>query len=73
MHSCQIKIEIESMIYQIAKNELRNMFYSPIAWLVLFIFAVLTGIDFTGCMAMVVRDSVMGVGLLRVTASCYWG
>ena len=73
MHSCQIKIEIESMIYQIAKNELRNMFYSPIAWLVLFIFAVQTGIEFTGSMAMEVRDSVMGIGLYRVTANCYSG
>ena len=51
------------MIFQIAKNELRNMFCSPIAWLVLFIFAVQTGIEFTGSMAMEVRDSVMGVGL----------
>ena len=73
LHSCQIKIEIESMIYQIAKNELRNMFYSPIAWLVLFIFAVQTGIEFTGSMAMEVRDSVMGIGLYRVTANCYSG
>lgn len=61
------------MIFQIAKNELRNMFCSPIAWLVLFIFAVQTGIEFTGSMAMEVRDSVMGVGLYRVTANCYSG
>ena len=61
------------MIFQIAKNELRNMFCSPIAWLVLFIFAVQTGIEFTGSMAMEVRDSVMGVGLYRVTANWYKG
>ena len=34
---------------------------------------VQTGIEFTGSMAMEFRDSVMGVGLYRVTANCYSG
>ena len=34
------------IIFKIAKAELRNLFYSPIAWIVIVVFFVITGIEF---------------------------
>lgn len=35
-------------IFKIAKTELRDLFYSPIAWLILIIFTFQTGMLFSG-------------------------
>ena len=36
------------IIFKIAKTELRDLFYSPIAWLILIIFTFQTGMLFSG-------------------------
>ena len=36
------------MIYKIAKKELQILFYSPVAWFLLVVFAIQTALVFTG-------------------------
>ena len=47
-------------IFKIAKTELRDLFYSPIAWLILIIFTFQTGMLFTGMISDIVRSQSMG-------------
>lgn len=54
-------------IYNIAKNELRQLFYSPIAWILLVIFFVQCGMAFSEVMSMLLRVKLLGHGLAAVT------
>ncbi|SKD09752.1 ABC-2 type transport system permease protein [Chitinophaga ginsengisegetis] len=42
------KAQLMKTIFQIAKNELRNLFYSPIAWFLLIVFLVMCAYFYTG-------------------------
>ena len=54
-------------IYNIAKNELRQLFYSPIAWILLVIFFVQCGSAFAEVMSVLLRLKALGQGLYAVT------
>lgn len=58
-------------IYDIAKNELRQLFYSPIAWILLAIFFVQTGMTFSGAISMMLRYRSLGFGLSSVTVQIF--
>ena len=47
-------------IFKIAKTELRDLFYSPIAWLILIIFTFQTGMLFAGTISEIVGYQSMG-------------
>lgn len=47
-------------IFEIAKNELKILFYSPVAWLMLIVFAVQTGIAFADIFNSVIKSFAMG-------------
>ena len=57
------------MIYKIARTELRDLFYSPIAWLILVIFAFQCGVVFSGLISEMVRNRILGYRLGNVTLS----
>ena len=54
-------------IYNIAKNELRQLFFSPIAWILLVMFFVQCGIAFSEVISMLLRLKALGLGLNAVT------
>ena len=54
-------------IYNIAKNELRQLFFSPIAWILLVIFFVQCGAAFSSVISMLLRLKALGLGLSAVT------
>jgi len=58
-------------IYNIAKNELRQLFYSPIAWILLVIFFVQCGMAFSEVMSMLMRVKLLGHGLSSVTSQIF--
>ncbi len=60
-------------IIKIAKAELQVMFYSPIAWLILVIFAFQAGLVYTGIFDENIRRVSLGWGLYNVTASAFGG
>lgn len=47
-------------IFKIAKTELRDLFYSPIAWLILIIFTFQTGMLFSGMISQIATGQEMG-------------
>lgn len=47
-------------VYKIAHTELQTLFYSPIAWLILVIFAAQTGTLFTGSFEQALKRQLMG-------------
>ena len=47
-------------IYKIAKTELKTLFFSPIAWLIIVIFTFQTGLVFTGIFDGMVRRQIIG-------------
>lgn len=55
------------VIFNIAKNELRQLFYSPIAWILLAIFFVQAGAAFSEVIGMLLRYRSLGFGLAEVT------
>src|SRR5690606_24770615 len=60
-------------ILKIAKTELQVLFYSPIAWLILVIFAFQAGLIYTGIYDGFVRRVSLGWNLYSVTPSTYGG
>ena len=48
-------------IFKIAKTELRDLFYSPIAWLILIIFTFQTGMLFTGMISDIVWEGMVRI------------
>lgn len=47
-------------IYRIARLELSNLFYSPVAWLLLILFVFMTGMGFADMMEMLARRQELG-------------
>lgn len=60
-------------IYKIAKTELRDLFYSPIAWLILIIFTFQTGMAFSGMISGLVRNHTMGYESANITLGLFGG
>ena len=48
------------MIYNIARTELQMLFYSPVAWLILVVFGVQSGMLFADQLAQLVSSQEMG-------------
>ncbi len=59
------------IIYNIAKNELRQLFYSPIAWILLAIFFVQAGMAFSETIGVLLRYRSLGFGLTAVTSQVF--
>jgi len=59
------------MIFRIARMELQKMFYSPIAWLILIIFAVQSGIAFMGFIENYTVHAELGYGLPPLTSGIF--
>ena len=55
------------MIFKIAKTELQSLFYSPIAWLLLVVFAYQVGMIMSGMLEDIVVRQTMGFEGWRVT------
>lgn len=58
---------------RIARAELCALFYSPVAWLILVIFAVQVGVAFSDAFGNQLRSQALGNGLWGVTSSLYTG
>ena len=54
-------------VLKIAKTELRDLFYSPIAWLILIIFTFQTGMVFSGMIRSVADGQAMGYAHANLT------
>ena len=48
------------LIFQIAKNELKILFFSPVAWLMLVVFAAQTGMQFADLFNSLIRSFSLG-------------
>lgn len=59
-------------IYNIAKNELRQLFYSPIAWILLVIFFVQAGMAFSDVIGMLLRYRSLGFDLSGITYQVFY-
>lgn len=59
--------------YRIAIAELRSLFCSPVAWLILVIFAVQVGVAFGGAFDRQILSQALGYTLWDVTASIFTG
>jgi ABC-2 type transport system permease protein len=60
-------------IYKIAKTELKTLFFSPIAWLIIVIFTFQTGLVFTGIFDGMVRRQIIGWKQYSATAQTFGG
>lgn len=60
-------------IFKIAKAELFTLFYSPIAWMILVVFAFQTGMSFVEHLQEIVRAKNVGFGNAFITASIFSG
>lgn len=67
-----MKNSIKSTI-RIARIELNSMFYSPVAWLVLVIFAVQVGMNFAAIIDGYLHSKAMGYGLYGTTSGVFSG
>ncbi|WP_018338973.1 MULTISPECIES: Gldg family protein [Butyricimonas] len=61
------------IIFKIAKTELRDLFYSPIAWLILIIFTFQTGMLFADSISHIVATQSKGYSGLYRTLGIYGG
>ncbi len=59
-------------IINIAKNELRQLFYSPIAWILLVIFFVQAGMAFSDVIGMLLRYRSLGFALSGITSQVFY-
>lgn len=60
-------------IYKIAKTELKTLFFSPIAWLILVIFTFQAGLVFTDIFNGLVRRQIIGWQLWQATLGTFGG
>lgn len=58
-------------IYRLAKAELSNMFYSPVAWLILVIFAFQAGMAFSEGYTGILKNQALGHTTSDITAYLY--
>ena len=64
------------MIYNIARTELQMLFYSPVAWLILVVFGVQSGMLFADQLAQLVSSQEMGYNVSGSTITIFasnWG
>ncbi len=61
------------MIFKIARMELQKMFYSPIAWLVLIVFALQSGVMFMGVINSIIISLGLGYNTSDLTFQVYVG
>ncbi len=64
------------MIYNIARTELQMLFYSPVAWLILVVFGVQSGMLFADQLAQLVSSQEMGYTVSGSTITIFasnWG
>lgn len=61
------------VIFKIARTELQKLFYSPVAWLILVIFAFQVAMAFTSIYEQMVRQVSLGWGLYAVTSRTFAG
>ena len=54
------------MIYNIARTELQMLFYSPVAWLILVVFGVQSGMLFADQLAQLVSSQEIGYNDLQL-------
>lgn len=60
-------------IFKIAKTELRDLFYSPIAWLILIIFAFQTGMSFSAVISEMAKNQALGYQMSNLTLGTFGG
>jgi ABC-2 type transport system permease protein len=60
-------------IFKIARTELQKLFYSPVAWLILVIFAFQVALGFTGIFEGMIRRQTLGWSLYSVTSATFGG
>ncbi|QEC40635.1 Gldg family protein [Pseudobacter ginsenosidimutans] len=60
-------------IFKIARTELQKLFYSPVAWLILVIFAFQVALGFTGIFERFVRQQSLGWSLYALTPNTFGG
>jgi len=60
-------------IYRIAKTELFTLFYSPVAWLVLMIFAFQAGLEFTESFGKCLKSQDLGYHIYNTTSRVFTG
>lgn len=60
-------------IYKIAKTELQTLFYSPIAWFILIVFAFQTAMMFSARLSGLVTNEALGYGNYNITVNLFGG
>ena len=50
-----------NIVYQIARTELRVIFYSPVAWLILVVFAVQCGFSFCDVIWPAIKEPIFRI------------
>lgn len=58
-------------IYKIAKAELQSLFYSPVAWVILIVFTIMTALNFTDTVGGLLRTQDQGYNLFRATSGTF--
>ena len=58
-----------NIVYQIARTELRVIFYSPVAWLILVVFAVQCGFSFCDVIWPAIKSQSLGYEVQALTGS----
>ena len=62
-----------NIVYQIARTELRVIFYSPVAWLILVVFAVQCGISFCDVIWPAIKNQALGYEAHSLTTGVFTG
>lgn len=60
------------LIFKIAWAELCKLFSSPVAWLILLVFAIQFGIQFCGILIRPIRDQALGNPWYGLTSELFW-
>ena len=60
-------------IIRITKSELRVLFFSPIAWLILIVFSFQVGMAYSDALALQLRNQELGYRVFAVTLSLFSG
>lgn len=58
-------------IFTIAKNELKILFYSPVAWLMLIVFCITTGLKFSNLLNGIIKHLTLGYPLTDITYNLF--
>ena len=61
------------VIYKIARLELSNLFFSPVAWFLLVVLVFITGYQFTGRLEELSRAQAYGSGLYALSGNLFYG